>query len=66
MNLILNGEQRDLTAIGTVSDLLKELGLAAAGVLVEQNGQVVPRSQFTATNLAEGDRIEIIKVVAGG
>jgi sulfur carrier protein len=66
MNLILNGEKRRVMEIGTVSDLLKELSLAAEMVLVEQNGQVVPRSQFTETELVEGDRIEIIKVVAGG
>jgi sulfur carrier protein len=66
MNLVLNGEKRKVTDIGTVADLLDELKLAAGLVLVEQNGQVVQRGQFAVTNLAEGDRIEIMRVVAGG
>jgi sulfur carrier protein len=66
MNLVLNGEKRNVTDIGTVADLLDELKLAAWLVLVEQNGQVVQRARFAVTNLAEGDRIEIMRVVAGG
>jgi thiamine biosynthesis protein ThiS len=52
--------------IGTIGELLERLNLAAGLVLVEQNGQVVQRAQFALTSLAEGDRIEILRVVAGG
>jgi len=66
MNLLLNGEKRNVPSIGTVSELLEELNLAAGTVLVEQNGQVVTRARFAEAKLAEGDKIEIVRVVAGG
>jgi sulfur carrier protein len=66
MNLVLNGEKRDVPEIKTVSELLDRLKLTAGLVLVEQNGEVLQRGEFGVTNLAEGDRIEIMRVVAGG
>jgi len=66
MNLLLNGEKRNVPSIGTVSELLEELNLAAGTVLVEQNGEVVTRARFAEAKLAEGDKIEIVRVVAGG
>jgi thiamine biosynthesis protein ThiS len=66
MNLVLNGEKRDIPSIGTVSELLEKLNLAPGLVLVEQNGQVVQRAQFAVAKLAEEDNIEIMKVVVGG
>jgi thiamine biosynthesis protein ThiS len=66
MNLVLNGEERNVPGIGTIGDLLERLHLASGLVLVEQNGHVVERAQFALTSLAEGDRIEILRVVAGG
>jgi sulfur carrier protein len=66
MNLVLNGEKRNMPGIGTVSGLLDQLKLDGALVLVEQNGQVVQRTDFALTYLADGDRVEIVKVVAGG
>jgi len=66
MNLVLNGEKRNVSSIGTVSELLEKLNLAAGTVVVEQNGQVVQRALFAEAKLAEGDNIEIVKVVAGG
>lgn len=66
MNLVLNGEKRNVPGIGTVSELLEKLNLAAGMVLVEQNGQVVTRARFAEAKLAEGDNIEIVRVVAGG
>ena len=66
MNLFINGEERNVPGIGTVGELLENLSLASGLVLVEQNGSVVQRAQFALTSLAEGDRIEILRVVAGG
>jgi thiamine biosynthesis protein ThiS len=66
MNLVLNGEKRNVPSIGTVSELLEKLNLAAGAVLVEQNGQVVQRAHFAVAKLAEGGHLEIVRVVAGG
>jgi len=66
MNLVLNGEKRNVPNIDTVSELLEKLNLAAGMVVVEQNGQVVQRAHFPVAKLSEGDKIEIVRVVAGG
>ena len=66
MKFVLNGEERNVPGIGTIGELLESLNLPAGLVLVEQNGQVVQRAQFALTSLTEGDRIEILRVVAGG
>jgi sulfur carrier protein len=35
-------------------------------VAVERNREIVPKSMYRATRLAEGDRIEIVQFVGGG
>lgn len=61
----LNGESYS-TAAASVVDLLKELSLSLAAVLVEQNGVALLQHELQKAPLREGDRIEILKVVAGG
>ena len=66
MKLTLNGETRDLETSGTVSDLLASLQLTEKMVLVELNGQAVHRVDFSSANLADGDTVEIVRMVGGG
>jgi sulfur carrier protein len=66
MKLNLNGQARDIETGTTISDLLISLQLAEKLVLVELNGQAVQRGDFPATELEEGDSIEIVRMVAGG
>jgi sulfur carrier protein len=40
--------------------------LAPQSILVEHNGLAVHRHEWTERSIAEGDRIELIRVVAGG
>jgi sulfur carrier protein len=64
--IFLNGEPRDVEA-ETVAGLLAELGMSErGGVAVEVNAEVVPRSQHRALRLGQGDRVEIITMMAGG
>ena len=65
MRIQLNGEPRDVTAT-TVAALVEALGLDLRKVAVERNLKIVPRSQYLATALAEGDRIEVVQFVGGG
>jgi sulfur carrier protein len=66
MKLTLNGQARE-AAIGiTLSDLLASLQLADKAVLVERNGDAVPRADFPVITLGEGDTIEIVRMVGGG
>ena len=65
MKLVLNGTQREVRAT-QVEDLVAELGLPLAAALVEHNGTALLRSEWAATSLEDGDRLEIIRMVAGG
>jgi sulfur carrier protein len=66
MKLTLNGELREVAPIATVSDLLGSLRLTEKLVLVERNGNAVPRADFAFIKLVEGDAIEIVRLSAGG
>ena len=65
MKLVLNGKDREVNAT-QVESLVAELGLPLAAALVEHNGTALLRSEWAGTNLQEGDRLEIIRMVAGG
>ncbi|TWG94633.1 sulfur carrier protein [Nocardioides sp. J9] len=64
--ITLNGEP--VAAIGSVADLLgRRLGYPApSGVAVALNGEVLPRAQWPATPLADGDVVEVVTAVQGG
>lgn len=66
MKATINGETRDLPDGLTVAMLLEMLGTACTGVAVAHNDCVVGRSQYDAVRIGDGDRVEIIKAVAGG
>lgn len=66
MTLTINGEERRLEAAATVAALVAELGLDARKVAVERNLEIVPRSAYGQTALADGDRIEIVHFIGGG
>lgn len=65
MKLILNGKEREVQAT-QVEALVAELGLPLAAALVEHNGTALLRSEWPKTSLQAGDRLEIIRMVAGG
>ena len=66
MRLTVNGEARDFAGEATIAALVSELGLDARKLAVERNLEIVPRSAYAATRLADGDRIEIVAFVGGG
>lgn len=66
MRVIANGDAVDVPAGATVEDLLLNLGLGGRWVLVERNGEPVPRAELGTTALADGDRLELVRAVAGG
>lgn len=65
MKLLLNGTEREVRA-AQVEELVAELGLPLAAALVEHNGTALLRSEWPTAQLREGDRLEIIRMVAGG
>ena len=66
MNLTVNGEPRAFAALASLLDLVAELGLDARKVAVERNLEIVPRSAYGRTPIADGDRIEIVHFIGGG
>ncbi|CAL9425664.1 MULTISPECIES: sulfur carrier protein ThiS [Streptomyces] len=66
MNISVNGEPREV-APGTALDVLVgTLTRAPSGVAAALNETVVPRARWSATALAEGDRVEVLTAVQGG
>ena len=66
MRLTVNGEIRSLEGASDVAALVALLGLDARKVAVERNLEIVPKSAYAATALADGDRIEIVHFIGGG
>jgi thiazole synthase len=66
MHLSINGEFRSITDGMTVESLLGQLGFDRGKVAVERNLEIVPRSTYAATQLTDGDRIEIVHFIGGG
>ena len=63
--VIANGEPVALPDGARLTDLLVALGSGAKWVVAERNGDAVDRADMAAT-LADGDRIELVRAVAGG
>jgi thiamine biosynthesis protein ThiS len=66
MKLQINGESRDFSSPLSLAALIDQLGMKQDRVAVERNRDIVPREQWAATKLAEGDKLEIVHFVGGG
>ena len=66
MQISVNGEMRAFEGVADVAGLVAELGLDPRKVAVERNLEIVPRSTYAQTPLADGDRIEIVTFIGGG
>ena len=64
--ITVNGSAREFAAPVTFDQLLGELELAGKRLAVERNGEIVPRSSFGQSRVADGDRIEVVMAVGGG
>lgn len=64
--VVINGQQRTVEDGTTVLRLLTELGLGDRRVAVERNREIVPRAEHATTQLADGDRLEVVTFVGGG
>jgi 2-iminoacetate synthase len=66
VNLTINGEPRAIDNATDVAALIDALGLPAPVMLVEHNGTALRRDEWKTRSLSDGDRLEIIRIVAGG
>ncbi|MER5930435.1 sulfur carrier protein ThiS [Streptomyces sp. NPDC002054] len=62
----VNGEPREVAAGTTLDLVVATLTRAPSGVAAALNETVVPRGQWPATALGEGDRVEVLTAVQGG
>lgn len=66
IELSVNGQVQRVEIGANVARLLETMELSGKRVAVEKNGEIVPRSQYPNTPLAEGDALEIVVAVGGG
>ena len=66
MEILINGERRQLPSLMTVAALVELLGYAGKRIAVERNGEIVPRGWHADVVLSDGDRLEIVVAVGGG
>jgi len=64
--VIANGEQVSVNFPCSLEQFLREQNLLPRSVVVEHNGNAVAPSQFAQHELHDGDRLEIVRIVAGG
>lgn len=61
-----NGRRYEVLTGVTVAAFVRERGLEPRLVVVERNGEPLPRDRYDATPLADGDVLEVVRAVAGG
>ena len=66
LHVTINGEPRTLQPGLSLHELLAGLGLNPAKIALERNLEIVPRSEYGAVRVAEGDRYEIVHFIGGG
>ncbi len=66
MNVVVNGQVSVLPAGITLPALVERLGLRVGSVVVEHNGMALLRSELAGIELCDGDRVELVRAVAGG
>ena len=66
IQIVLNGETRDVPTGLVVPGLLTHLGLPADRVAIERNLAILPRAEWISTVVLAGDRFEIVQLVGGG
>jgi len=62
----INGAARQLADSCSISALIETLGYTGKRIALERNGDIVPRSLYAESPLADGDKLEIVVAVGGG
>ncbi len=66
MRLTINGDAREIDDTLTLAAYLTLHNLRPQMVVVERNGEIVPRADYASTRLAENDTLELVQMMAGG
>ena len=66
IKISINGEVREFSAPLSIADMVNELALGGKRIAIEQNGEIVPKSQYAQAILQDGDVLEMVVAVGGG
>ena len=66
IELIVNGENRRISAGATLAEFIASLQLEEGRLAVERNREIVPKSTYETVILADGDQLEIVHFIGGG
>jgi len=66
VQLTVNGKPSKVPAGTSLPALVESLGLRVGSVVVEYNGTALLRSELAGVELHDGDRLELVRAVAGG
>jgi sulfur carrier protein len=66
MHVTANGKYYELEDGCTISAFIRLRGLDPRFVVVERNGEAVARAEYDGLRLTDGDRLELVRAVAGG
>ena len=66
MKIFLNGEEADARGAETIADLVRVYQLPAQTLLIEYNGAALHQREWPDRPLRHGDKVEFVRIVAGG
>ena len=66
MQIIVNGEQREVNEGLTAAQLVEEMQITGKRIAMEVNLEIVPRSRYAEYTFKSGDKVEIVHAVGGG
>ena len=65
-NIMANGQRVTVPLPCSLEEFLRNQQLLPRSVVVEHNGEAVAPSEFGERQVQDGDRLEIVRIVAGG
>ena len=66
MNIILNGEAKQLDDNTYLNQLIEQLNIEGKRIAVEINQEIMPKSEHATYKIKDGDNIEIVHAIGGG
>jgi thiazole synthase len=66
MQIIVNGDPREVGEKITLANLIAELNLTGKRIAVELNKEIVPFNQYVTKSLQANDHVEIVQAIGGG
>lgn len=66
MEITLNGKKEALPGALNLADILDRFSIPDSRIVAELNGRIIPRKEFGSCTVADGDRLELVRIVGGG